>query len=100
MSHHVAPVAPNAEARRESGRGAPMALIRTLTVVGMVGGGLFLAAPAQASGPPVGSCPDGYTLVSASLNPDADHNGDGLICESGPIPTRAFHNFIDNTVQG
>jgi hypothetical protein len=77
-----------------------MRLIRILTAVGAVGAGLFLAAPAQASGPPVGSCPDGYALVSASIRPDTDLNGDGLICESGPIPTRTFHNFIDNTVQG
>jgi hypothetical protein len=77
-----------------------MRLIRTVTMVGIVSGGLFLAAPAQASGPPVGSCPDGYTLVSASANPRVDLNGDGLICKSGPIGTGAFHNFIDNIVQG
>jgi hypothetical protein len=80
-----------------------MRLIRTVTMVGIVSGGLLLAAPAQASGPPVGSCPDGYTLVSASSGPpSADLNGDGLICESGPItnPHASFHNFIDNIVQG
>jgi len=82
-----------------------MRLIRILTAVGTVGAGLFLAAPAQASGPPVGSCPNPYTLTSAARNPDADINGDGLICGKLLTPTDqpfspTFSNFIDNIVQG
>ena len=53
-----------------------MRLIRILTAVGTVGAGLFLAAPAQASGP-VGSCADGFVLRSASIQPSTDLNGDG-----------------------
>ena len=82
-----------------------MRLIRILTAVGTVGAGLFLAAPAQASGPPVGSCPGPYTLASASILPKADLNGDGLICGKLLTPTDQpfgprFSNFIDNIVQG
>ena len=82
-----------------------MRLIRILTAVGTVGAGLFLAIPAQASGPPVGSCPDGYTLASASRNPMADINGDDLICGKPLTPTDqpfgpGFSNFIDDIVQG
>jgi hypothetical protein len=82
-----------------------MAVRRTLIAVGIVGAGLFLAVPAQASGPPVGSCPHGYTLASASILPKADLNGDGLICGKRLTPTDQpfgpnFSNFIDNIVQG
>jgi hypothetical protein len=79
-----------------------MRLIRILAAVGTVGAGLFLAAPAQASAP-VGSCANGFVLVSASIAPSADLNGDGLVCEKflteqpfGP----GFAIVIDNTVQG
>jgi hypothetical protein len=66
--------------------------------------GLFLATPAQASGP-VGSCPGPYTLVSASIQPSTDFNGDGLVCEKLVTPTDqpfgpGFGTVIDNTVQG
>lgn len=74
-----------------------MMLLRTLIAVGMVGGGVFLAAPAQAGTPPVGSCPDGFVLVS-TFPPMADLNGDGLACAK-LLPT-GFHDFIDNIVQG
>jgi hypothetical protein len=82
-----------------------MRLIRVLIAVGMVGAGLFLAAPAQASSPPVGACPDGYALVSASIQPSTDSNGDGLVCEMFLTPTDqpfgpGFAIIIDNTVQG
>jgi hypothetical protein len=82
-----------------------MRLIRTLTAVGMVGAGLFLAAPAHASGPPVGSCPPGFTLVSAFIQPSTDSNGDGLVCEKFLTPTDqpfgpGFAIVIDNKVQG
>jgi hypothetical protein len=77
-----------------------MRLIRILTAVGIVGGGLFLAIPAQASGPPVGSCPDGFALASASIAPSADLNGDGLICLKILNPHAGFAVAIDNTVQG
>jgi hypothetical protein len=81
-----------------------MAVLRTLIAVGMVAAGLSFAIPAQASGPPVGSCPDGYTLTSAARNPGADFNGDGLICGKPLTPTDqpfgpGFSNFIDNIVQ-
>jgi hypothetical protein len=67
--------------------------------------GLFLATPAQASGPPVGSCPDSFALVSASIQPSTDFNGDGLICEKLLTPTDqpfgpGFGVVIDNAVQG
>jgi hypothetical protein len=82
-----------------------MRLIHTLTALGMVGAGLFLAAPAQASSPPVGSCPDGFALVSASIQPSTDSNGDGLVCERFLTPTDqpfgpGFAILIDDKVQG
>jgi hypothetical protein len=82
-----------------------MRLIRILTAVGMVGAGLFLAAPAQASGPPVGSCPRGFTVVSASIQPSTDRNGDGLVYEKFLTPTDqpfgpGFAIVINNKVQG
>ena len=77
-----------------------MRLIRILTAVGIVGGGLFLSIPAQASGPPVGSCPDGFALRPASIAPSADLNGDGLICLKILNPHAGFAVVIDNTVQG
>jgi hypothetical protein len=77
-----------------------MRLIRILTAVGIVGGGLFLAIPAQASGPPGGSCADGYALRSASIAPSADLNGDGLVCLKILNPHAGFAIIIDNTVQG
>jgi len=85
--------------------GAAMALLRTLIAVGTVVGGLFLATPAQASGPPVGSCPDSYSLVSASIQPAADANGDGKVCFKTVTPTDqpfgpGFGIVIDNKVQG
>jgi hypothetical protein len=69
------------------------------------GSGLFLASSAQASGPPVGSCPDGYALVSASIQPSTDRNADGLVCEKLLTPTDqpfgpGFAIIIDNIVQG
>lgn len=69
------------------------------------GSGLFPAASAQASGPPAGHCPDGYTLVSASIAPSVDLNGDGLVCQALLTPTDqpfgpGFANIIDNIVQG
>src|SRR5215472_2006168 len=64
-----------------------MALLRTLIAVGAVVGGLLLATPAQASGPPVGSCPDSYSLVSASIQPATDANGDGQVCFKTVTPT-------------
>ena len=76
-----------------------MRLVRILTAVGAVGAGLFLAAPAQASGP-VGSCADGFALRSASISPSADLNGDGLICLKILNPHAGFAVAIDNTVQG
>jgi len=82
-----------------------MRLIRMLTAVGTVGAGLFLATPAQASGPLVGSCPRPYTLAPASILPKADLNGDGLICGKLLTPTDQpfgpkFSNFIDDRVRG
>jgi hypothetical protein len=82
-----------------------MRLIRILTAVGMVGAGPFLAAPAQTSGPPVGSCPPGFALVPASIQPSTDRNGDGLVCEKFLTPTDqpfgpGFAIVIDNKVQG
>jgi hypothetical protein len=76
-----------------------MRLIRILTAVGIVGGGLFLAIPAQASGP-VGSCADGFALAPASIAPAVDLNGDGLICLKILNPHAGFAVAIDNTVQG
>jgi hypothetical protein len=69
------------------------------------GSGLFLATPAQAGGPPVGSCPSSFTLVSASIQPKADANGDGLVCYKPVTPTDqpfgpGFGIVIDNKVQG
>jgi hypothetical protein len=67
--------------------------------------GLFLATPAQAGGPPVGSCPDNFSLVSASIAPSADANGDGQLCFKFLTPTDQpfgpqFGLVIDNKVQG
>jgi hypothetical protein len=67
--------------------------------------GLFLATPAQADGGPVGSCPGPFALVSASIQPSTDFNGDGLVCERLLTPTDqpfgpGFAIVIDNTVQG
>ena len=81
-----------------------MRLIRILAAVGTVGAGLVLAAPAQASAP-VGSCADGFALVSASIQPTTDSNGDGLVCEKLLTPTDqpfgpGFAIVIDNAVQG
>jgi hypothetical protein len=82
-----------------------MRLIRILTAVGMMGAGLLLATPAQAGNPPVGSCPDGFAVVSASIQPSTDSNGDGLVCEEFLTPTDqpfgpGFAIVIDNKVQG
>jgi hypothetical protein len=67
--------------------------------------GLFLATPAQASVPPVGSCPGPFALVSASIQPSTDSNGDGLVCQKLLTPTDqpfgpGFSIIIDNIVQG
>ena len=66
---------------------------------------LFLATPAQAGEPPVGSCPNNFSLVSASIAPSADANGDGQICFKFLSPTDQpfgpqFGGVIDNKVQG
>jgi hypothetical protein len=76
----------------------------SITLAG-AGAALIPATLAQASGPPVGSCPDGYALVSASIAPSFDLNGDSLICLKLLTPTDqpfgpGFANIIDNTVQG
>jgi len=81
-----------------------MVLLRILIAVGMVVAGVLLAAPAQASGPPVGSCPNGFDLVPASIAPSADLNGDGQLCFKFLTPTDQpfgpqFGLVIDNTVQ-
>jgi hypothetical protein len=49
-----------------------------------------------------GSCPDGFTPISASVDPIVDVNGDGTICTE-PIPGphgTTFHSDIDNNKQG
>jgi hypothetical protein len=68
-----------------------------VVVVGVLvgGGGTALA------GHP-GSCPAGFSTVSASVDPVVDKNGDGWICTRqipGPPGQGPFFSDIDNNAQ-
>src|SRR5215472_18572385 len=65
---------------------ATFAAAASVTLAG-ASSGLFLATPAQAGTPPVGSCPDSFSLVPASIAPSADANGDGQLCFKFLTPT-------------